>query len=368
MTAKEIAKYNAKGIFNINQLSYTFRFKRPPKRSQKQTGPHYFSLQAQAIREDKALVHGSTAFNINKPRIYFDIESAPHRNGAYLIGAIVELNKSHRYYCYWADGELDTSTIFADFLRLLDAYSTPALIHYGSFETAVLRRVKSKLPEALSESVERAIARSVNILSFIRCRVYFPTFSNSLKDIAGYLGMKWSAPNSFGIQSLAWREKWLESGELFWKNQLLQYDKEDCEALRLVTEFLDKLHSSPTDIAASKNLAVAFTKDLPRSASKRPIFGTATFFLPDFEVINRCGHFDYQRDRVSARFPGRRKKNTSLLKIRRRRKLKVNKVQHIAARKCQKCRSRNILPVRRLARQIIDLKFSPYGVKKWVVR
>jgi DNA-directed RNA polymerase subunit RPC12/RpoP len=118
----------------------------------------------------------------------------------------------------------------------------------------------------------------------------------------------------------------------------------------------------------SRRPALAFTKDLSRSTSKRPIFGTANFALPDFDIINRCSYFDYQRDRVSARFPGRRKKNTSLTRKPIRRKLKINKAQIFSLLNCPECRSRKIVPTRRLARQVIDLKFSSSGVKKWVVR
>jgi predicted RecB family nuclease len=44
MTENEIANYNSRGLFTINQLSYTFRSRRKPKRAIARTGPHYFSL------------------------------------------------------------------------------------------------------------------------------------------------------------------------------------------------------------------------------------------------------------------------------------------------------------------------------------
>jgi predicted RecB family nuclease len=53
----EITRLNRKGIFTINQLSYTFRPRRIRKRAKKPTHPHYFALQALAIREQKIFVH-----------------------------------------------------------------------------------------------------------------------------------------------------------------------------------------------------------------------------------------------------------------------------------------------------------------------
>jgi predicted RecB family nuclease len=41
------------------------------------------------------------------------------------------------------------------------------------------------------EFVDRLIANSVNLLGYIYGRVYFPTFSNSLKEVGRYLGFEW---------------------------------------------------------------------------------------------------------------------------------------------------------------------------------
>src|SRR5262249_15608121 len=49
MTPKEVARYNSKGIFTVNQLSYTFRLRRPAKR-QRPRFQHSFALQALALR------------------------------------------------------------------------------------------------------------------------------------------------------------------------------------------------------------------------------------------------------------------------------------------------------------------------------
>ena len=50
---KEIRKFNKKGIFTINQLSYTFRPRRRNKRLKTYTPLHYYALKALAIRESE---------------------------------------------------------------------------------------------------------------------------------------------------------------------------------------------------------------------------------------------------------------------------------------------------------------------------
>ena len=39
----------------------------------------------------------------------------------------------------------------------------------------------------------------------IYAHVYFPVYSNGLKDVAGYLGFSWTEPDASGLQSLVWR-------------------------------------------------------------------------------------------------------------------------------------------------------------------
>ena len=50
MTGKTIRQYNYKGIFTINQLSYTFHPRRKSKRAKARGRPHSYPLQAMAIR------------------------------------------------------------------------------------------------------------------------------------------------------------------------------------------------------------------------------------------------------------------------------------------------------------------------------
>jgi predicted RecB family nuclease len=61
ISRKEIASYNQKGIFTVNQLSYTFRYRKPAKRAKHPTKPHQLALQALALRMQKVHLHGDFA-------------------------------------------------------------------------------------------------------------------------------------------------------------------------------------------------------------------------------------------------------------------------------------------------------------------
>src|SRR5271166_619166 len=53
MNDLQITRLNKKGIFTVNQLSYTFKTRRRPKRAQKSSAVHHFPLRALAPREKK---------------------------------------------------------------------------------------------------------------------------------------------------------------------------------------------------------------------------------------------------------------------------------------------------------------------------
>ena len=73
----EIARLRGKGIFTVNQFSYTFKPRRIKKRARNPAHPHYFALQARAIREAKVFVHGTPKLNAKDVRIYMDFEGIP---------------------------------------------------------------------------------------------------------------------------------------------------------------------------------------------------------------------------------------------------------------------------------------------------
>jgi predicted RecB family nuclease len=79
----------------------------------------------------------------------------------------------------------------------------PVLIHYGSFESAFLKHMVEKYGGPPNHSgVAKALESSVNLVSIIFGQIYFPTYSNGLKEIAGWLRFRWSDPDSSGLHSI----------------------------------------------------------------------------------------------------------------------------------------------------------------------
>ncbi|MGH9326546.1 MAG: ribonuclease H-like domain-containing protein, partial [Terriglobia bacterium] len=133
-----------------------------------------------------------------------DVEGLPDRDFYYLIGVRIGSGDSAVHHSLWADTAADEGKIWREFLGILETVEKPVLIHYGSYETTFLKRMGERHGRPPENSVAaKTIQAALNILSIIFAQVYFPTFSNGLKEIAGNLGFSWSDSAATGIRTIA---------------------------------------------------------------------------------------------------------------------------------------------------------------------
>ena len=147
-----------------------------------------------------------------------------------------------------------------------------------------------------------------------------------------------------GIQSIAWRTRWERTCDEFCKAKLIQYNMEDCHALRRVVEFLGDTLSvgrRPPDGITPWVANVAELDELARTVK------WSKFAQPDFDFINKRAFFDYQRTHVFARTsPAPRRRNKRVQKrTRRNRKIRVTHRVKITASKCPFCNSPTLVPI-----------------------
>ncbi len=299
MSEKDRKKYHEKGIFTVTQLSYTFR----PRRRPVDRRTHEHALQALAIRKNQIHVIGTVSLSTVGTLVYFDVEGDPDRDFYYCIGLRFEAGGTMVQRSYWADNPPDEGTMWAEYLRTLGTIDAPRLIHYSSYETTFLRQMKKRYsnPEE-AILLDQLMASTVNLLSTIYAHVYFPTYSNGLKDVAGHLGFRWSESTPSGIAALSWRREWERSRAPELKRTLVTYNAEDCAAAQAVAEALCAL--SPSSPAYNANVVDVTT--LKREYPQR--LGKTEFAFPEFQQINEAAYWDYQREKVYARSGKRLKK------------------------------------------------------------
>lgn len=112
-----------------------------------------------------------------------------------------------------AIGEPAPGTFFVDIeARISSMYKAVAtqIVTYGAYENRFLKRMKERYilaPDDI-EFVGRLIETSVNLVGCIYGKIYFPTFSNSLKEIGRYLGFEWAWSRASGAATPLLRRAW----------------------------------------------------------------------------------------------------------------------------------------------------------------
>ena len=369
ITKKERCKLHNKGLSSVTQLSYTFRPRRKPKRSLSKPNKYYASLKALAIREQKIHIAGKLALDTGQTPVYIDVEGVPDRDLYYLIGLRIQTGDSYVQHSFWANDLSEEKEIWVRFLQTISKVENPRLIHYGSYEALFLKRMKARYPEAIENSIllDRLIAECVNILSVIYAHIYFPTYSNGLKDIARYLGFQWSDTNASGSSALVWRSKWEFSKEPILKQKLLTYNAEDCQALERVSNAVAQLcQKQMTEEAKSEDNDIVYTDALRLESSYR--FGKNDFSVPGLEYINQAAYWHYQRDRIYVRSSQRLKLIHKESTRARTKPLPVNKVIIFDGRPlfCIKCKAKKIYKYGRMSKVVYELKFGRAGIKRWI--
>jgi hypothetical protein len=333
----------------------------------------YAALQALAIREKKIHVYGTPELARKAVQVFFDAEGNEDSSFVYLLGVVIVEGDSQKTHSFWADSPAEEVRVFDAFLDLLDGREDFALFHYGTYERKLLKRMRKVVKR--KGLVDRALANVVNVLSVIHASVYFPTFSNGLKEVGRYLGCTWTEENASGLQRLVWQARWQQGREPVWKEKLLTYNAEDCAALRKVTEFVQAVgeiarqRGEGTVVPASCP-PVGWADELSTQPTQKE-WCRQSFAIQDFDLVNRCAYFDYQREKVFIRTSAVIRR--ACLRQRKRKKqakLPVNKEVEIKSHTCPHCKGKRItrLDDEKRSKVAYDLKVTAGGIRRQVIR
>jgi hypothetical protein len=305
----------------------------------RKTNPRYHALQALAVRDKRVYMFGTPEIPDAPVRIYLDIEGLPDEGYVYLIGMTVVQGDAASWYSFWADTQDQESVIFEQFLAEVGRYDQFRVYCYGSYERKFLKRMRKAARR--KGVVDRVLAALVNVLSVVYAHAYFPCYTNGLKEVAGCLGYSWSDPEASGLQSIAWRKRWEDGRGEDWKRKLVTYNREDCAALRRIGDFLSGVGSGPAPVAGTRfagedGPAVTPVEEIDQLRATNRGW-KIEFVHPDYQYINGCAHFDYQRQRVYVRTSKILKKNQRKRGERPNSKVRVTQRVRIVTRKCPAC-------------------------------
>ena len=192
-----------------------------------------FKNQAKSLKLGKVVRIDSYKFSSLKP-IYFDIEADTELDVVYLLGLVSD----GKYTSFFADRLEDEGKIWKEFLNYFKDEEDFKIYHYSSYEKTMLRKLFSKYG-GNKKVYSKIISNMVDLLKVLVRTMVLPVYSYSIKDVAPYFGFKWSSEEASGGLAMIWYSKYLE-GDLKLKKKILQYNEEDCRAMILVKDKIEK--------------------------------------------------------------------------------------------------------------------------------
>jgi predicted RecB family nuclease len=361
MTPKLLRQYQAKGIFTVNQLSYLFKPRRGRKKAKRQVR-HSLELQALALRTGKTYVEHLPELVRRPVELFVDVEGIPERNSFYLVGLLVCAGGDVAYHDFWADGPEDEARMWKDFAARVAAFPEAPLYHYGSYERKAFRTLATRYGGGTE--VE---GRLVNVASAVYGKVHFPVRSNGLKAVGRFLGAAWTNLEASGLMSLVWRHKWEATQDGKHKAALLQYNREDCEAVRVL---LGELVQIGRD--ATSDPAIEFAGKPKRHATEmgKVVHG-------QFERILRSAQVAFTGRSIRIREAGLEELDTPKTKGGQKgnqhyRRIVPRTSRTVPAEPRQRCPKHDIdlvpNPTKPVEKTVTDLVFSKSGCRKTVTR
>ena len=362
MTKKQILKFEKKGIFTVKQLSFLYRPRKRGRRSRLERVAHKYELQALALRTGNIYIQDKPIeIPKHEVEIFIDFECIPDESFFYLFGVVVYQADKQDNFQFWANTKNDEESAWKDFISVIEQYGNCPLFHYGSFENKAIL----KLGERFGTPTKTIIERLLNVNTCIYGKIYFPVYSNSLKDICNYLGLSWSSPNASGLQSIVWRHEYDQSKDNSYRELLQTYNLEDCLNLKGLT---DHLRLIAADAAHSEHVRFADKEggSMPESASN---------LSKQLSNILLSAHGAYEQKKITLKNKGNVTTSTNDSSDNKKKRpisqsRKVNKIIHVRrGRTCPNHPGRKLKPTQIEAKQtIFDLKFTSRGVKKEITQ
>jgi uncharacterized protein len=186
--------------------------------------------------------------------LFFDIETDPMRDLCYLHGFVIREgrdNASERFHGVFAE-DLSSAAecdAFADAMALFRQHPHATVIHYSRYERTHYRKLQDKYPQvATRDEIEQLFAgpRALDLYEKVRSESEWPTHDLSVKSLARWCGFEWRDSDPSGASSIEWFDQWARGGDPALRQRLLDYNEDDCRAMRVVLDAMKGLAIRPS--------------------------------------------------------------------------------------------------------------------------
>jgi predicted RecB family nuclease len=200
--------------------------------------------------DKNAYAKSKIEFPLTDTELFFDVETDPMRDFCYLHGFVERHYRdpsTEKYVPFFADHATakEEERTFIDAWHYIRKHFPCTVYYYSSYEKTIWKKLQQKYPEIISKSELESFFNSSLVIDLygdiVRKHTEWPTFSYSIKDLAKYLGFRWRDESPSGAESIEWYHRWLEKEKPEIKERILQYNEDDCIAMRVLLEGIKTL-------------------------------------------------------------------------------------------------------------------------------
>ena len=195
--------------------------------------------QANVLVAGRHRVLGPVTFPKAPVELFFDVEADPLRDLEYLFGVLAVRDREETFHPFLAKTPREQKDAWEQFVNFVASERGMPIYHWGWYEVDVVRRLGAKYDTA-PDVIEEIIERMIDLLALLRPNVLFPLSFYSLKDVAGYTGFSWRAPDASGANSVLWYEDWLAFEDEAKLRKILEYNEDDVRATAHVKAWVER--------------------------------------------------------------------------------------------------------------------------------
>ena len=187
--------------------------------------------------------------------LFLDVETDPLRDWCYLHGVVIRdctQGGSERFEAFWMETltPLAERDAFAAVWALIQSRPDAVIYVYSAYEKTQYRKLAGRYPDVCSvEQVEALFGKGGRVIDLfygvVRPYTEWATEDFSVKTLAKRLGFKWRDSDPSGASSIQWFDEWARTGNSTVKQRILDYNEDDCIAMRVLLEGIKKLPVRP---------------------------------------------------------------------------------------------------------------------------
>jgi predicted RecB family nuclease len=202
-------------------------------------------LAAISVLSNKLQVLAKPTLPDSPRKIYLDFEDDPMQELVYLCGLWIEpaLN-GLSYHGLLGIDEAGEEKMWTDFQRLCAAVASEdfTVFHYSPYERTKISALERKYSVNEKDALEQFKTRMVDLYPIVKRSAVLPARGYGLKRIAPFVGVKYSAADAGGAQSIFWFQEYQRNPNRHdILETLLTYNREDCVAMKSVEDWLRRL-------------------------------------------------------------------------------------------------------------------------------